>query len=166
MAYMRRNVNLLLMLLVLVVLFSLVLLTTFYQKNYRNLTETYEVTSKELSKVSQNFTSKLDELQRTTSELKIKSTDKEKLDGLYTQLTSEKNKLETELKATQDSLAAKAVMLEQTESELSRAKVTLIKQAEEMAELELGIRNRKQKIDELNAEICILKKQVDPAYVC
>lgn len=166
MAYMRRNVNLLLMVLVLVVLFSLVILTTFYQKNYRNLSETYEVTSKELSKVSQNFTSKLDELQRTTGELKIKATDKEKLDDLYTQLTAEKNKLETELKATQDSLAGKTAMLEQTERELSSAKTTVIKQEEEIADLDSAVRNQKQKIDELRAEICGLRKQIDPAYVC
>ncbi len=166
MAYMRRNVNLLLMVLVLVVLFSLVLLTTFYQKNYRNLTETYEATSEELSKVSQNFTSKLDELQSTTSELKMKATDKAKLDELYTQLTAENNKLETELKATQDNLAEKVVMLERTERELSSAKVTVIKQEDEIADLDMAVRNQKQKIDELRAEVCGLRKQIDPAYAC
>src|SRR3989338_7761884 len=140
MAYMRRNVNLLLMVLVLVVLLSLVLLTTFYQKNYRNLTETYEATSEELSKVSQNFTSKLDELQRATGELKIKSTDKEKLDQLYTQLTAEKDKLEAELKATQGRLAEKTVMLEETERELSGAKITLIRQEGEKADLDSAVR--------------------------
>lgn len=166
MAYMRRNVNLLLMVLVLVVLFSLVILTTFYQKNYRNLTESYEVTSQELNKVSQNFSSKLAELQSTTSELKIKATDKEKLDQLYTQLTAEKNKLETELKATQESLAAKTVVLEQTERELSNAKFTLIKQEEEIADLDSAVKNQKNKIDDLRAEVCSLRKQIDPAYVC
>ncbi len=166
MAYMRRNVNLLLMVLVLVVLLSLVLLTTFYQKNYRNLTETYEATSEELNKVSQNFTSKLDELQRTTGELKIKATDKEKLDQLYTQLTAEKDKLETELKATQESLASKTLMLEATEKELSDAKFTVIKQAEEIASLDSAVKNQKKTLDELRAEICSLRKQIDPAYVC
>ncbi len=163
---MRRNVNLLLMVLVLVVLFSLVVLTTFYQKNYRNLTESYEATSEELNKVSQNFTSKLNELQRTTGELKIKATDKEKLDQLYTQLTAEKNKLETELKATQDNLAETTVILGNTERELSSAKVTVIRQTEEIADLDSAVKNQKNKINELNAEICSLNKQINAAYVC
>ncbi len=166
MAYMRRNVNLLLMVLVLVVLFSLVLLTTFYQKNYRNLTETYAATSDELNKVSRNFTSKLGELQSTTSELKMKSTDKEKLDQLYTQLTAENNKLEAELKATQENLASKTVMLEATEKELLSSKVTVIRQAEEIASLDSAVKNQKKTLDELRAEICSLHKQIDPAYVC
>ncbi|MBS3133215.1 hypothetical protein J4470_03755 [Candidatus Woesearchaeota archaeon] len=166
MAYMRKNVNMLLLLLVIIVLLSLVILTTFYQQNFRNITQSYETTAQELGKVSQNFSKKLLELNNTATELTIKSTDKEKLDQLYTELTAERNKLSTELSATQSKLAGTTVLLEDTEKELSDAKYAIMKNEEEIAMLDSAVKSQKNKIDELRAENCDLHKQIDPTYEC
>jgi len=166
MTYMKRNVNLLLMVLLLTVLMSIVLLTAFYQKNYRNITENYEETAEALQLVSQNFSSKLQELNRTTSELQIKSTDKSKLDTLYGDLTDEKDRLEAELKETSDNLKEAMSVLQDTESKLSDAQYTLLKQDEEITMLDNSVTNQKSKINKLKAENCDLNRQIDPAYAC
>ena len=166
MAYMRKNVNMLLAVLVLIVLLSLVILTAFYQQTYRNVTESYEATADELSKISQNFTSKLRELNRTTTELMVKSTDKEQLDRLYLQLEAGKNKLEVELKATQEKLAGTMSILKETEAELSDAKYTIIKNEEDIAMLDSAVKHQKKQLDELRATNCELNKQINPEHVC
>ncbi|MAG15998.1 hypothetical protein CMO88_02970 [Candidatus Woesearchaeota archaeon] len=163
---MRKNVNLLMLVLVLIVLLSIVLLTTYYQSNFKNISETYETTAEELSKISKNFTTKLTELNRTTTELSVKSTDKKKLEELYNRLKAERDKLYTELTATQEKLASTTVLLEQTESELSDAKYDILKKDIEIADLDSAVTNQKNRINALNDDICSLNKQINPDYTC
>lgn len=166
MAYIRKNVNLLLIVLVLTVLLSLVILTVFYQQNYRNITESYEATAEELGKISKNFTTKISELNRTSAELMIKSTDKEKIEALYSELEAENTKLDTELKATQERLAGTISILKETEAELSDAKYAIIKNEENIAMLDSAVKNQKKQLDELRAKNCELNKQIDPEHPC
>ena len=118
----------------LIVLLSLVLLTTIYQQNYRNLTESYESTSEQLSEISQNFSLKLKELNRTTTELKLKAGDKAKLDELYSDIANQKEKLEAELSTTRQLLQETTDQLLKSQAELADAEYDIIKKGEEILE--------------------------------
>jgi len=166
MAYMQKNVNLLLLVLVLVVLGSIVVLTTVFQSTYKNLSESYETASVELNQLSSNFSSKLQELNKTTAELQIKTSDKLRLDDLYGDLTSVKDKLNSELKETKEILVDTTDTLIRSQADLSDARYSLIKNEEEITLLNNIIDSQKKKMDTLKSEKCDLNKQIDPEYIC
>lgn len=166
MTYMKRNVNILLMLLVIMSLSSLVLLTTFYQQNYRDLAQSHEATSDQLNKISQNFTSKLDELNRTTTELETRSSDKELLDDLYSELVEKNKKTEKTLNDTKKLLDSRTKKLIGTETNLSATKRTLTDQEKKLNYLDSKVKNQTKIIRDLEDEICRLKRRSDPNDEC
>ena len=166
MAYMKRNVNLLLMILLLVVLLSMVILTTFYQSTYRNLTISYDEKTSALTELSQNFSSKLTELNRTTTQLQISSGDKQQLDSLYQQLETDRNKLTVDLSSTKTRLSDTQNSLDTTEAELLDAKDQIFDQGEEIVLLNDQVSRQKKIIRDYRDDVCALNKQIDSAYVC
>ncbi len=159
MAYMNKNVNMMLLVLVLVVVVSLVLLTTVFQQNYKNLSQSYESTATELSKVKSNFTQKLQDLNKTTTQLQITSGDKKKLDTLYGDLSSERERLDKELADTVEALR-------EAQSALSEALYRVVKQEEEITDLNRLVTNLKAKVKELQDDNCNLHKQINSTYNC
>ena len=163
MAYMQKNVNLLLMLLVVTFIFSLVLLTTLYRQNYKNLSEDYENASRTLDTISQNFTSKIEELQSTTSTLNLTSADKEKLDDLYVTLTADKAALDAELQVVRAELDRQKLVTELNRRRLSDATADV---SQKERQIDTMRKNHKIEVEELKEMVCNLNIRRDATYQC
>jgi chromosome segregation ATPase len=173
MTYMQRNVNMLLLLLILVAIGALVGLTTLYQHNYKNLSESYEDTATELLQVKTNFSQKLSELNATTTQLELTSGDKQKLNSLYQGLNEVNDQLEGDLTERKTQLDDALSLLTRTQKELEDARYALIKDEEQIALLTSLTNNQKQEIknlkdekSDLKTENCDLHKQIDANYNC
>ena len=163
MAYMQKNVNLLLMLLVVTFIFSLVLLTTLYRQNYKNLSEDYENASRTLDTISQNFTSKIEELQSTTSTLNLTSADKEKLDDLYVTLTADKAALDAELQVVRAELDRQKLVTELNRRRISDATADV---SQKERQIDTMRKNHKIEVEELKEMVCNLNIRLNPTYQC
>ena len=163
MAYMQKNVNLLLMLLVVTFIFSLVLLTTLYRQNYKNLSEDYENASRTLDTISQNFTSKIEELQSTTSTLNLTSADKEKLDDLYVTLTADKAALDAELQVVRAELDRQKLVTELNRRRISDATADV---SQKERQIDTMRKNHKIEVEELKEMVCNLNIRRNPTYQC
>ncbi|MBI2144916.1 hypothetical protein HYU18_01195 [Candidatus Woesearchaeota archaeon] len=158
--YLRKNVNFMLLILVLTVLIGTVAITTYFQSTYKEVTEDLETTEKQLQSVNTNFSTKLSELNKTYTELQLKSMDKEKLDQLYTDLLSAKEQLDLELTSTKDKLAKALADIEQINKELTDTKYALLLQETELLDLRAKVQNQLDTIRSRNAEIDSLKAQL------
>ena len=158
--YLKKNVNVLLLMLVITVLVGTVAITTYFKSTYTEVSENLETKSKQLQVVSSNFSEKISELNKTYSELQLKELDKEKLDQLYIDLLKEKEKLYGELAVTKEKLTEAINQLGQTKAELSDANYKLLLQEEELTDLNAKVQNLGTTIKEKNAEIESLKKQL------
>lgn len=158
--YLRRNVNFLLLLLVLTILIGTVGITTYFQSTYQDVSEDLKTKEEQLQSVSGNFSSKLSELNRTYADLQLKSMDKEKLDQLYTDLLNAKEKLDAELATTKQKLNEILLELQKTKDELSETKYQILLQEAELTDLRAKVENQAATIKSRNAEIDSLRKQL------
>ena len=158
--YLKRNVNFVLLLLVITILVGTVAITTYFQSTYKDVSQDLATKNKQLEVVSSNFSTKISELNKTYGELQIKQLDKEKLDQLYTDLTKEKEKVDTELSTTKSILTDTKALLQKTKDELSDANYKVLLQEREIVELTSKVQNQDNTIRGLNAQIDILKKQI------
>ena len=154
MTYMKNNVNIVLILLVIIALLSIAGLTVFYQQNHGDLTERHKETSEELLRMNQNFDSTREKLNETSTQLELKSSDKQQLNSLYAQAVNEKNKLEKDLEKTQESVTRLTNELISVRKNLTSARFTIISQNS-------TIRAQLRRIGELREEICDLKEDED-----
>ena len=129
MAFIRKDVNFLLFILVIIILAALSGLTTYYQSTYKNLTVTFENKLDEAQALSQNLSSTFSTLNKTTEQLRLETTDRERLNSLYNDLSNQFEQLKEELsitivslKQTEVKLASTEVKLGETEEELRGAK--------------------------------------------
>ena len=158
--YLKKNVNLMLLALVLTVLIGTVAITTYFKSTYTEVSQNLESKSQQLQVVSSNFSQKISELNKTAAELQLKELDKDKLDQLYTELLKEKEKLDGELALTREKLTETINTLGETKAELSDANYNLMLQEDELADLNVKVQNLGNTIKSRNTEIDILKKQL------
>ncbi len=125
MAYIKKNVNFVLILLSLTLIASFIGFTTYYQTTYRNLTQEYNLKVNELQQAQGNITKQRDNLQNTQNELQLRVADKTKFESLYTDLVQEKNKLDTQLAFTRGTLATTQSQLAESLSTLQTTQGTL-----------------------------------------
>ena len=161
MTYMKRNVNLLLMLLVMIVLLSIVILVVFYQDKYQELTKDHRKIKNELNQTNHTLSSKMEELSKTSTELKVSSSDKEHLDDLYTQLTNEKESLARSLNLSKQSLKRTTDELVGVKRKLASAENTVFEQNQTANRLMLKINRLEDDIDDLEEEVCRLKRRLN-----
>jgi chromosome segregation ATPase len=153
MAYLKKNVNMLLLLLIVAVLGSLIGLTAYYQSSYSNISVSYGETIEQVNLLTKNLTLNRMALNNTLSELKIKSEDKSRLDRLYGELSSENEQL------TQD-LSNALQELSRTKADLATAQRNLFLAQEEITRKTNAIENYKKKVDELEEEISDLRSTI------
>ena len=163
MSYMKKNVNLLLILLVITFIFSLVLLTTLYQQNYKSLSEKHQNTSRTLTLVNESFSSKIEELESATDTLNLTSADKEKLDELYVTLEAEKGKLDAEILALREEVEKEKLAAEFNRRKLAESQKTL---SERQAHLDSLRKRHKEEVEALEETICTLRIRLNPIYRC
>ncbi|MBI2142658.1 hypothetical protein HYU15_04205 [Candidatus Woesearchaeota archaeon] len=163
MAYIRRNVNLFLLLLVIVVLGVMAGLTTYYQATYKNLSLSYGDKLNQLNRLNYNLSQQRAQLGQVNEELSIKTKAKEQFDTLYTNISDYSEKLADELSQTRSELIdtltklrAAEAELETTKSELSTSKAALKTQQQYAEELEA-------KISSLKSEVCALRQRLNEA---
>lgn len=158
--YLKRNVNFVLLLLVLTVLVGTVAITTYFQSTYKGVSQDLASKSEQLETVSSNFSTKVSELNRTYSELQLKQLDKEKLDELYTGLTKEKEKVDAELTSTKGQLSDTLKDLDLTAKELQNKKGIILDMETELNELRTKAANLAKTINSLQEQVDSLKNQL------
>lgn len=153
MTYMKRNVNLILLFLLIIIISSLVGLTTYYQTTFKVLSSSYKTKLAELEEITTNLQTEKSKLNQTSYQLQIKTDRETDLSTKYStlrkikeQLETEKAQLEGELATTKTDLAHKKIELTNVQLQLSQIQIQLAtKEAElkdaqdEIASLEEGL---------------------------
>ncbi len=161
MAVMKRDVNLVLLLLIAAALLIFSGFTVYYQTTFKNVSKSFEIKLKELESVGKELESKRSQLNETSVQLQLKKQKEEDLSQKFTdvrserdQLESDKKKLETELSSTKSQLAA-------TSAELSNTKSQLVAQIQLAQELNRQVNNLKSDVTKLDKKVKCLTDNID-----
>jgi len=125
MAYMKKNVNVFLLLVIVIIVASLAGLTTYYQMTYTSLGDKYSVKEKEIEKKIHELNALGSELNQTSRELGIKAEREEKLGEQYTGVKTEKKHLEDQLSEAQAGLERETLLRQTAQTELQQVQYTL-----------------------------------------
>lgn len=134
MAFMKRDVN---MGLLLIIIASIILFSGFsvyYQTNFKNVSMEYQTKLDQLSKVSEDLANQRQELNKTYS-LRVKAEeDRKTLDERYQDVNEENERLrndnsnlQSEVSSTKSQLGQKSAELESTKSTLDSTKIELVR---------------------------------------
>lgn len=149
MAFMKRDVNLGLLILIIV---SIVLFTGFsvyYQTTFQDVSLEYQEKLDQLGKVTSELSSKRIELNETYS-LRVKAEqDREALDVRYRDVSDENSGLRSEIIGTKLELAGKKSELDATENLLSQTQANLASANSQVSSLKAQKSNLKDDIDRI-----------------
>lgn len=161
MAFMKKDVNFFLFILVVATLIIFAGFTTFYQTTIKNISTEYSTRISELDDVTTKLTTEKEKLDQTTQQLKVKAEREKDLSGRYETIRGLKEQLEKD-KATLESELSK------TKSELGQKKAELDSAQNELAEKLILVNSLYSEVDSLkdqrtalNAEISCLLSQPD-----
>ena len=149
MAFMKKDVNLGLLVLIIasIILFSG--FTVYYQTTFKDVSLEYQNKLEQLSTVTQELATQKQALNETYS-LRIKAEqDKETLDARYKDVSDENENLRSELISTKSELAEKKVKLTATENLLSQTQASLSAANSEISSLKSRVSNLKEDIDRI-----------------
>ena len=163
MAFMKRDVNFGLLILIIVSILLFSGFSVYYQTTFKDVSLEYKGKLEQLSKVTKELGAKRQELNETYN-LKIKAeTDRKVLDERYKDVSDERNRLEddksklqSELITTKSDLATKSVELSSTKNLLAQTEASLITANNE-------IKSKNNKINNLNEEIDCLETEAGKA---
>ena len=152
MAFIKKNVNIFLLFLIVAVITGLVGITAYYQLTYRELSDDYTSKVNSLNKISKQLTSRVKELNDTKTDLRLREEDTQKFEGLYGDVLSEKDVLQGELTSTEDDLKQKLLQLQQSRADVRDLNDTIkIK--------ENDIKDLKNDLDDVQDQVCALQAQ-------
>lgn len=135
MAYMKKNVNIFLLIVIIIIVASLAGLTTYYQSTYKNLGQRYGDKEKEIETRIEELNSLGTRLNQTSRELSIKAEREEQLGEQYTGVKTEKERLEDELADAETSLQRETLLRQSTQAELQTVQYNLQVANEEIQDL-------------------------------
>ena len=132
MAFMKKDVNLGLLLLIVATLLLFSGFTVYYQTNFRNVVDEYHTKLDELKTITTELGAEKTKLNETY-QLRVKAEkDIKSLDTQYRllsderdQLENDRNKLQSELSSTKTSLAETKTTLSQTQNTLTQTQTSL-----------------------------------------
>ena len=153
MAYMNRNVNLILLLLIIILVGYLIGLSTYYEGSFKNLSISYNSKVNQISKLSENLSYNSFQLNKTFSELQLRVADKTKFDQMYTELTTAKTRLETELSQTQSELATTKAGLRESENQLLTTRSDLASVQSQLSTKQATIDSLNNQVDDLDSKL-------------
>ena len=159
----KKNVNLLLMLLVVTFIFAMVLLATYATQKNKSLSEDLKNTSTTLDIVNESFSSKIEELENATDTLNVTSADKEKLDDLYVTLEAEKEMLEAEVIALKEDLEKEKLAVEYNRRKRVEAENAV---SQRQIHLDFLSKRNKEEVEALEETICTLRVRLKPTHRC
>ena len=119
MAFMRRDINLGLLLLIAAALLMFSGFTVYYQTTFKNVTKSYETQIKALDAITKQLETKKTELNQTSVQLQLKKQKEEDLSTQFTDVRGERDALEAAKKKLEVELASTKSQLESTASKLS-----------------------------------------------
>src|SRR3989344_2348289 len=106
MSYMLKNVNFFLLFIIVVIIISLVGLTTYYEKTYKNLSSSYDTKLDEINRLLENLNQERRKLNETTYDLTIQKDREKDLSGQYLDVKSDLDTTKTDLDKTKSTLDA------------------------------------------------------------
>lgn len=125
MPYMNKNVNLILLSLILVAVVFLAGITTFYQKTYKNLSYDYNAKLEEVQRLIEELNKESGLLNQTKYELGIKTERESELSEQFVSLRGIKEQIEGDLADTMNQLESTQSALESTEASLAETRAQL-----------------------------------------
>jgi len=168
MAFMRRDVNIGLLLLIVAALLMFSGFTVYYQTTFKNLSTTYQNELKELDKISKELESKRSVLNETSIQLQLKKQKEEDLSAQFVDTKTEKDKLAVDKKKLEVDLASTKAQLQSTSAQLSNTQNQLAAEATKSSQLTQQVSNLqsqanslKKRIDNLEEENDCLKSKTD-----
>jgi len=147
MGYLKRNINILLIIIAVIAVGYTLTVTTYYQSTFQNVTLKYYEQVEEYEQLISNFQEREQKLNETRFDLTRRTQDVSKLNVLYTDVVDERDTLETDLSSTRSTLVS-------TESELSTKKIQLSNLQADLAVIE-------DKVDTLASRVDNAKDDLD-----
>lgn len=140
-AYMKKNVNTFLLLIIVIIIGSLAAVTIVYQKTYRDLSNSYDGRIDEINTLISDLNSEREALNETTYDLLVKQEREKALSGQYRTVKGERDKLDSDLRTTERALREKVaehqstiVTLRTRERELEVASEALADKIRDLAQ--------------------------------
>jgi len=118
MSYIRKNINLLLLILAVLLIGYTLSLTTYYQVTYNNVSSIYYDQVQEYEDLINDFKEREEELSVTQLELTKRVQDKEKLNELYTGAIGEKESAESKTLRAEADLSTANSQIKMQEAEI------------------------------------------------
>ena len=159
MAFIQKNANIHLLLLLLIIGISVAGMTIYYQENFKNINTKYQTKLDELNATFTDLTKAQSVINRTKEELTLKSAREEDLSTQYLTQKEQREELQsekTELVETKTGLESKLL---NTTRELVYQKHLYADLEDENTKLEDSLHSRRDEIDNLNTEINRLRAQ-------
>jgi len=154
--YIKKNVNMGLLLLVIVLAAAITALGIYYNYDYGSLSQRYTTQLDNLKKVTDDLMLHKSKLNQTASELRLKEQDESDLNVKYTELRDDNERLDRENTQLDADLKLTLTKLNERTTELADAKNTVATQDLEIADLEDDLdickitkSNLEDKVDEL-----------------
>ena len=119
MAFMDKNVNFILITLIIVILLSLVGATAYFQKNIKDISDRFHSKEQHIEKLEQQIMLLENISQQLNSSIVSKSTDYNTLSNMYLVEKDSKQKLNSSLISTKKDLASTKEQLDNAKTELS-----------------------------------------------
>ena len=161
MAYMKRNVNFGLILLIVATLLLFAGFTVYYQITYAGLSEEYQTKINELDALTASLLAEKTKLNETSYQLKIKAEREEDLSSKYDDMKSIKEQLERDKALLQEELSDTKSDLAQKSAELTATKNDLSIANSKIDDLEDTIDSKNNEIDRLNTKVSCLETTAD-----
>lgn len=150
---MKRDINFGLLLIIIATLISFSAFTVHYQKTFKNLSSNYYGKLNELDNVATQLNLEKGRLNQTSYQLQVKEKRESELSGIYSDLRTEKETLEGDLKATQEALMAERDKLVKSQEELTATLSELTLTKSDLQEAYEENNRLESRIDSLNDEI-------------
>jgi len=154
MSVMKRDLNFMFLILIIVTLMMFVGFSTFYQMKFYNLTEDYRTKLAQLEKVSTELQLSRSILNETSVELEVREERASDLQGKYDKLRDEKekiegerNRLESELNIARRDLADKIAKVVQLESDVAAKVLEIAAKAAQIASLQTDLNDCEEDYD-------------------
>ncbi len=171
MTYMKKNVNMFMILLLVTVLIALVGVTAYFQVVYRDLSVDYEEKVESLNEISAQVTTQASELNRTRTTLRIQEEDTEQYEQLYGDLSDENTKISSDLANVQNELSTAVRDLQKAQSDIrnkdsqiSAQETQIANLVDEVDDLERDKRNLDDDVDDL-CDI-LSDNEIDDGGIC
>ncbi len=160
MAFMKKDVNLMLLILIIVSIVLFSGFSVYYQTTFKDISLEYQTKLEQLSKVTKELSTKRQELNETYS-LRLKAEeDKKTLDQRYNdardeneRLSADNTNLRSEVSSTKSQLAEKSAELDATKNLLAQTQASLSAANSEISSLKAKRDNLEGDIDRICAKL-------------